>query len=126
MIFMNFSYFKYLVYRAFINPLFYLTSLVLNLFCFSGFFISGNFFTQNGSTDLSVLFNFISYFSVILIPLFTFDSYSENNLSLPFSQGHKILSTFFSIIFELFAEGREVSGKCKNRGLSASVFATRK
>ena len=100
---MNFSYFKYLVYRVFINPLFYLTSLVLNLFCFSGFFISGNFFTQNGSTDLSVLFNFISYFSVILIPLFTFDSYSENNLSLPFSPWHKILSTFFSIIFELFA-----------------------
>ena len=100
---MNFSYFKYLVYKAFINPFFYLTSLVLNIFCFSGFFISGNFFTTNGSTDLSLLFNFISYFSVILIPLFTFDSYSEKDLSLPFSQGEKIITSFFSIITELFA-----------------------
>lgn len=57
----------------FIDPLFYVSSILMVLFCAFRFFFASKFFvTGIGSTDLRPLFNSVPYISIITVPLLVF------------------------------------------------------
>ncbi len=62
------NYLKYRLYTDLTNSLFYVCTLVLNLFCAIQFFFFQNFF-GSASTDLHYFFTGIPYISTIIIPL---------------------------------------------------------
>lgn len=57
----------------FIDPLFYVSSIIMILFCAFRFFFASKFFVSGiGSTDLRPLFNSVPYISIITVPLLVF------------------------------------------------------
>ncbi|WP_191016279.1 GldG family protein [Treponema zioleckii] len=64
------SFYKSLLYSFLIDPLFYVSSIIVVLFCAFRFYFTSKFFvTDIGSTDLRSFFNAVPYVSVIVIPL---------------------------------------------------------
>ena len=63
------AYLRYRLYRAAISPAFYVSALVLNIFCSAEFFLVNGFFSNGGS--LHAFFLSVPYVCIPLIPSLT-------------------------------------------------------
>lgn len=68
-----FPLYKVSLRSYFIDPLFYVSSIIMILFCAFRFFFASKFFVSGiGSADLRPLFNSVPYISIIAVPLLVF------------------------------------------------------
>ncbi len=74
------NYLKYRLYSDLTNPLFYVCTLILNIFCAMQFFLFQNFFTST-SINLHYFFSAIPYISTICIPLLCIQRSNEIDIA---------------------------------------------
>ncbi len=74
------NYLKYRLYSDLTNPLFYVCTLILNIFCAMQFFLFQNFFTST-SINLHYFFSAIPYIGTIVIPLLCIQRSNEIDIT---------------------------------------------
>lgn len=95
------SLLKYELYRAFTNPLFYISAIIFNLFCTIQFFVFRNFFAGSFSTDLGLFFSSIPFISILIVPILSLNTNFSKNLIIPFSFFARIFCRFLSLLIQL-------------------------
>ena len=97
-------FYKVSLRSYFIEPLFYVSSIIMILFCaFRFFFVSKFFVAGIGSADLRPLFNSVPYISIIALPLLVFrlrNFILDNSVPLaPFLRSFSISLSAFTASF---------------------------
>ena len=93
-----FALYRKKIFYGLTNPLFYVSSLAMNIFSVAGFFLAGLFFTGTDASNLESFFYLISYASVIVIPLLCLLNFSEYEKLLPFPYVHLECVKIFSVL----------------------------
>ena len=98
------NYLKYKLYNNFSGSLFYICTLIFNLFVTIQFFVLQNFFGGNaasGNCDLHYFFHAIPVISAIIIPVLKLnESSSSFDNSVPLNSQKKIFASFISIFIQ--------------------------
>lgn len=97
----KYKFLNFLIYRAFTNPIFYISAIIFNIFCSLNFFVLNNFFA-GFSTDFTFFFQIIPFISIIIVPILCINSKNLENLVLPIKTEYKILFSIFVLQIQLF------------------------
>ena len=87
------------LYRAAISPAFYISALILHIFCSAEFFLKEGFFSGGG---FHTFFLSVPYVCIVLIPSLTIISGKEDDF-FPLSTIHRIFADVFSVAIEFSA-----------------------
>lgn len=98
----DFSLLKYSLYRAFTNPVFYVISVLFNLFCVVQLFLIQNFFGGNGTTNLNMLFSSMPFAGIITVPVLCINSFQSKGLVIPVSKFSKTAVSVLSLWIQHF------------------------
>lgn len=91
------AYLRYRLYRAAISPAFYVSALVLNIFCSAEFFLVNGFFSSGGS--LHAFFLSVPYVCIPLIPSLALIGGGEDDF-FPLSTARRIFADVLSLLIE--------------------------
>ena len=87
------------LYRAAISPAFYISALILHIFCSAEFFLKEGFFSGG---NFHTFFLSVPYVCIVLIPSLTLISGKEDDF-FPLSTIHRIFADVFSVAIEFSA-----------------------
>ena len=94
------KYIKFKLFTSFINPLFYISALVLALGTGTYAFLFQNFFGGAGTTNLYSFFRAVSFLSLIILPLLSFNQLKSIEELLPIETEKLIISKTISVLIE--------------------------